>query len=74
MALFGRNVNTNIVVLQYVYDGLAEFRVEMLNAFNWINYSPSTGVGSSTRDGFETNSLTGLTQSRIIQLVSRVSW
>ena len=52
----------------------AEFRVEMLNAFNWINYSPSTGVGSSTRDGFETNSLTGLTQSRIIQLVSRVSW
>jgi hypothetical protein len=52
----------------------AEFRVEMLNAFNWINYSPATGVGSSTRDGFETNSLTGLTQSRIIQLVSRVSW
>ena len=52
----------------------AEFRVEMLNAFNWINYSPVTGVGSSTRDGFETNGLTGLTQSRIIQLVSRVSW
>ncbi|HSG02009.1 MAG TPA: hypothetical protein VLA20_12795, partial [Vicinamibacterales bacterium] len=52
----------------------AEFRVEMLNAFNWINYSPATGVGSSTRDGFETNSLTGITQSRIIQLVSRVSW
>jgi len=52
----------------------AEFRVEMLNAFNWINYNPATGVGSSTRDGFETNSLTGLTQSRIIQLVSRVSW
>ena len=52
----------------------AEFRVEMLNAFNWINYSPVTGVGSSTRDGFETNGLTGITQSRIIQLVSRVSW
>ena len=52
----------------------AEFRIEMLNAFNWINYSPATGVGSSTRDGFETNSLTGITQSRIIQLVSRVSW
>jgi hypothetical protein len=52
----------------------AEFRVEMLNAFNWINYAPVTGVGSSTRDGFETNGLTGITQSRIIQLVSRVSW
>jgi len=52
----------------------AEFRIEMLNAFNTINYNPATGVGSSTRDGFETNSLTGLTQSRIIQLVSRVSW
>jgi len=55
----------------------AEFRIEMLNAFNTLNYSPVTGLGSSTRDGFETNSLIGAGgafTSRVVQLVSRVSW
>ena len=50
----------------------AEFRVEMLNAFNWVNFSPVTGVGSTTRTGFEASGLIG--SARIIQLVSRVSW
>jgi hypothetical protein len=55
----------------------AEFRIEMLNAFNWLNYSPTTSLGSSTRDGYESNSLIGAgggNTARVIQLVSRVSW
>jgi hypothetical protein len=55
----------------------AEFRIEMLNALNWLNYSPSLGIGSSTRDGFERNSLIGAGGSftaRVVQLVTRVSW
>jgi hypothetical protein len=51
----------------------AEFRVEMLNVFNWVNYAPVTGVGNDP-DDFEVTGLTGATTARVIQLVSRVTW
>lgn len=52
----------------------AEFRIEMLNAFNTVNYVPVTGVGSTTGAGFEVNGLTGTNTARVVQLVSRISW
>jgi hypothetical protein len=51
----------------------AEFRIEMLNAFNWVNYSPVTGIGDDPTD-YEVTGLSGTPTSRIIQLVSRVTW
>jgi hypothetical protein len=51
----------------------AEFRIEMLNAFNWVNYSPVTGLGDDPTD-YEVTGLNGIPTSRIIQLVSRVTW
>ncbi len=51
----------------------AEFRVEMLNAFNFVNYVPVTGLGS-TRGNYEVGGLTGTNTSRIMQLVTRVTW
>lgn len=52
----------------------AEFRVEMLNAFNWVNYVPVAGVGSTTGAGYEVSTLTGTNQARVVQLVSRITW
>ncbi len=52
----------------------AEFRVEMLNAFNWVNYVPVGGVGSTTAAGFEVSGLTGTNTARVVQLVSRITW
>jgi hypothetical protein len=49
----------------------AEFRVEMLNAFNWVRFNPAATLGDERSD-FEINGLLG--SPRIIQLVSRVSW
>jgi hypothetical protein len=49
----------------------AEFRVEMLNAFNWVNFNPAATLGDERND-YEINGLIG--GPRIIQLVSRVSW
>jgi hypothetical protein len=51
----------------------AEFRVEMLNAFNWVNYSPVTGLGDDPTD-YEVTGLNGIPTSRIIKLVSRITW
>jgi hypothetical protein len=49
----------------------AEFRVEMLNAFNWLNFNPFATT-STTASSWEA---TGLQSNpRIIQLVSRVTW
>ena len=47
-----------------------EFRFEMLNAFNWVNYNPVTGIGSDPTD-YEVTALNGVTQSRLTQIVSR---
>jgi Carboxypeptidase regulatory-like domain/TonB dependent receptor/TonB-dependent Receptor Plug Domain len=52
----------------------AEFRIEMLNAFNSVNYVPVTGVGNTTAAGFEVGGLTGTNTARVVQLVSRISW
>ncbi|GMV23489.1 MAG: hypothetical protein AMXMBFR57_34380 [Acidimicrobiia bacterium] len=51
----------------------AEFRVEMLNAFNWVNYSPVTGLGTNPAS-YEISGLTGTNTARVIQLVSRITW
>jgi len=50
-----------------------EFRFEMLNAFNTVNYNPVTGIGSDPTD-YEVTALNGVTQSRITQIVSRFTW
>ena len=50
-----------------------EFRAEMLNAFNWVNYVPVTGLGT-TRGNYEVSGLTGTNTARIMQLVTRVTW
>ena len=47
--------------------------MEMLNAFNWVNYNPVTGIGSDP-DDYEVTGLLGTPTSRIIQLVSRITW
>jgi hypothetical protein len=49
----------------------AEFRVEMLNAFNWVNFNPFATT-STNRGSWDTTSTVG--GQRIVQLVSRVSW
>jgi hypothetical protein len=51
----------------------AEFRIEMLNAFNWVNYTPVTGLGSNPAS-YEINGLTGTNTARVVQLVSRITW
>lgn len=61
-------------VLPIVRKVQAEFRIEMLNAFNWVNYVPVGGVGNTTAAGFEISALTGTNTARVVQLVSRISW
>ncbi len=50
-----------------------EFRVEMLNAFNWANFVPVVGV-SANPSNFEVTGLTGTDTARTIQLVTRFTW
>ena len=54
----------------------AEFRVEALNAFNWVNFDPFLpGVGDlDDADEYELTGLNGSNVSRVIQIVSRISW
>ena len=55
----------------------AEFRIEMLNAFNTVNFVPNSGVGSTTIGGYERSAnggLTGTNTSRLVQLVTRFTW
>ena len=61
-------------VLPVVNRIVAEFRIEMLNAFNWVNYVPIGGVGSTTSAGYEVSALTGTNTARVVQLVSRITW
>ena len=51
----------------------AEFRAEMLNAFNRPWFVP-VGTASSNPDNYRVTGLTGETTSRIIQLVVGVTW
>jgi hypothetical protein len=54
----------------------AEFRIEMLNAFNSVNYVPRAPTGDDVSDlaEHEIVGLTGLNTARVVQLVSRISW
>lgn len=50
----------------------AEFRAEVFNVFNKVNFTPIVGVGSTTASGFE---VTGARdQQRTSQLVFRINW
>ena len=70
-----KNVDLSIVKLVPIVGRVrAEFRLEMLNAFNVVNFSPVTGVSSTTATGYEVTGLTGATTARVIQLVGRVSF
>jgi hypothetical protein len=51
----------------------AEFRIEMLNAFNFTNFIPVTGVGSNPAS-YEVTGVTGTNGARVVQLVTRFSW
>ncbi len=68
-----RSVDVSVVKLFPIKGRVrAEFRIEMLNALNTLNYTPVTGVGSTTAVGYE---VTGQAIApRIVQLVWRVSW
>ncbi len=59
-----------------------EFRVEILNAFNNVNFVP-TGLGTGTNlntpsagsaNGYEVTQLTGTQNARLTQLVVRFNW
>jgi hypothetical protein len=59
-----------------------EFRLEILNAFNNVNFIP-TGLGTGTNlnqpnaslaNGYEVTQLTGTQNARLTQLVFRVNW
>jgi len=70
-----KNVDLSIVKLVPIKGHVrGEFRLEMLNAFNWVNFGPVTGVGSTLATGYEVTGLTGPTSARITQLVFRVSF
>ncbi|HUF46973.1 MAG TPA: carboxypeptidase-like regulatory domain-containing protein [Vicinamibacterales bacterium] len=69
-----KNVDVSVVKLVPLTGRVrAEFRMEILNAFNWVNYVPVTGLGNNP-DNYEVTGLNGAVTARIIQLVSRVTW
>jgi len=51
----------------------AELRAEFLNAFNWVNFVPVTGLGASPLS-YEVSQLNGVTLARVVQITARVSW
>ncbi len=51
----------------------AEFRVEALNVFNHVNYTPVGGIGN-TLSNYEVTNLNGANTSRTVQLVVRFNW
>ena len=51
----------------------AEFHIEALNAFNWVNFVPVTGIGA-LETAYEVTALNGQTTARVTQLTFRVSW
>jgi hypothetical protein len=69
-----KNVDLSIVKLVPITGRVrAEFRVELLNAFNWVNYTPVAGIGAVVT-GYEVTGLNGTPDARIMQLVSRITW
>ena len=59
----------------------AEFRLDALNVFDNVNFSPVSGltattnrVSGSSQTAYETTALTGVNTSRILQVVSRIRW
>jgi hypothetical protein len=56
----------------------AEFQWQVFNVFNNLNLNPISGIGSTTLDGFQLNSLTSgnfaVDQSRTMQLAFRLTW
>jgi hypothetical protein len=70
-----KGVNLSVVKLVPIAGRVrAEIRIEMLNAFNTVNFNAVSGVGSTTATGYEVTGLTGESTARIVQLVARVSW
>jgi hypothetical protein len=69
-----KNVDLALVKLVPVTSRVrAEFRAEVLNAFNSTNFVPVTGLGASS-NGYEVTQLNGEIQARVTQLTFRVSW
>jgi hypothetical protein len=56
----------------------AEFQWQVFNVFNSLNLNPISGIGSSTQDPFQLNSLSSgnfaVDQSRTMQLAFRLTW
>ena len=48
-----------------------QFRMDFLNAFNFVDLDPESGVGATTLADWE---ITGSNGPRVIQLVTRFSW
>ncbi len=70
-----KNIDLSVVkMVPLVGRVRAEFRIEMLNAFDWVNFDPVTGVGSTVATGYEVTGLAGQTTARIMQLVGRVTF
>ena len=52
-----------------------EFRAEVFNVFNRVNFTPIMGIGGTTRDDFDVTGAIGTAyQSRTAQLVFRFNW
>jgi hypothetical protein len=51
-----------------------EFAAEMLNALNQANFTPVSGIGSTTLTDWQLTGLSGTNTSRVIQIVARVNW
>jgi hypothetical protein len=49
-----------------------EFRIDAFNLFDATMFDPDTGIGSTTRDGYRTDST--LQSGRVVQLVARFSF
>jgi hypothetical protein len=50
-----------------------EFRAEMLNAFNHVNFVPVGGIGNAIAN-YRVTGLNGANTSRVVQFVFRVNW
>ena len=50
-----------------------EFRAEMLNAFNNVNFVPVGGLGNAIAN-YRVTGLTGTNTARVVQFVFRVNW
>ena len=51
-----------------------EFAAEMLNALNQANFTPVSGIGSTTLTDWQLTGLSGTNTARVVQIVARVNW